>query len=106
MTEVEAQLVRSHVGAGLAHVRAQHPAKGRLQQMGRRVIALGGTPGAGVHARQHRLALGQRAPLHDHAERLVVPEPEDVLDPRPAVPALAFDRADVGDLAPAGGIEG
>src|SRR6478736_41367 len=48
----------------------------------------------------------QLAALHDDGQRLVVLEPEDVLDPRPAVPVGAFDRADVGDLTTARGVEG
>ena len=47
------------------------------------------------------------SPLLEHdAEGLVIAEAEDVLDPRAAVPLLALDRADVGDLASARGVEG
>ena len=63
-------------------------------------------PGAGVHAREHGLARVQLAALQHHAQRLVVSEPEDVLHARPAVPALAFDRPDIGDLPASGGVEG
>ena len=48
----------------------------------------------------------QRAALEHDRERLVVAEAHDVLDARAAVAVLAFDHADVGDLAAAGRVEG
>ncbi len=44
--------------------------------------------------------------LDDHRERLVVAEAEYALHARAAVAVLALDRAHVGDLTAAGGVEG
>src|SRR5439155_22491132 len=80
--------------------------QGGLQQVRGRVVALGGVPGEVIHARQHRLAGAQGALLERDNERLVLAESQDVLDARPAVAVLAFDRAAVGYLAAAAGVEG
>ena len=66
------------------------------------MVALGGVSRDVVDARHDGLAGLERALLeHDH-ERLVFAQPVYVLDARAAVAALAFDRADIGDLASPG----
>ena len=106
MAEVEAQLVGADVGAGLAHVRAEALAQRGVQQVGGGVVALGRVAGGVVDAREHGLLGVERPPLEHHRERLVVAEAEDALHARAAVAVLALDRADVGDLAAAGRVEG
>ena len=106
VAEVEAQLVGPDVGAGLAHVAAEPPAQRRVQQMRRRVVALGRVARATRSTRAYdALALVQLALLEDRVQRLVVAEPHDVGDARAAVAVGALDHADVGDLAAAGGVE-
>ncbi len=48
----------------------------------------------------------QFAVLEHGVDRLVLAEPDNLGDPRAAVAIGAFDHADVGDLAAAGGVEG
>ena len=105
MAEVEAQLVRADVGAGLAHVAAEALAQRRLQQVRGRVVALGRVASRVIDLREHGLAHAQRSLLHDDREGLVIGETEDVAHAGAAVAVLAFDRADVRDLAASGGIE-
>ena len=45
------------------------------------------------------------SPLGHEREDLVVPEPQHVVDPRPAVPGGALDVTGIGDLATTGGVE-
>ena len=106
MGEVEAQLVRSDVGARLAYVGAEALAQGRLEQVGRRVVGLGGVSETVIDLGADPLARSQRAALEAHLERLVLADADDVLDDGAAVAVLAFDHALVGDLAPTGGVEG
>ena len=103
--EVEAQLVGADVGAGLAHVRAQALAQRGVQQVRRGVVGLRRGARGAIDARDDALALVQLAALELDDERLVVADAHDVDDARRAVAALAFDRADVGDLAAAGRVE-
>ena len=103
--EVEAQLVRADVGAGLAHVGAEALAQRRVQEVRRRVVALGRAPRVAVDARVDALAVVQLALLGLEHERLVVAEPHDVDDLRAAAAVLALDHAGVVDLAAAGGVE-
>src|SRR5689334_9458043 len=58
-----------------------------------------------VDAREDRLAGVQLAALDDDLQRLVVVQPEHVLDAGAAVAVRAFDRSDVGHLAASGGVE-
>ena len=95
MGEVEAQLVRAYVGAGLAHVAADPLAQCRLQQVRGGVVALGRVPGPMIDPREHLLADVERARLDDHRWNPVLAEHQHVLDARAAVAVLAFDRADV-----------
>ena len=106
MAEVEAQLVGADVGAGLAHVLAEALAQRGVQQVGGGVVALGRVAGGVVDAGEHRLVGIGLSLLDDHRQRLVVAEAEDALHARATVAVLALDRADVGDLATAGGVEG
>ncbi len=82
MAEVEAQLVRADVGAGLAHVVAEALAQRGVQQVRRGVVALSGVARRVVDAREHGLAGVQLAPLEHDRERLVVAEAKDALDAR------------------------
>ncbi len=104
MREVEPQLVRADVRAGLAHVAAERLAQRRVQEVGGGVVALGQVA-RGVHARDHALALVQLAGQRLEHQRLVVAEPDHVDDPGAAAAVLALDHAGVGDLAAAGGVE-
>ena len=61
MGEVEAQLVRADIGAGLADVGAETLAQRGVQEMGRGVVALGRAPGRVIDAREHGL-LGRSVP--------------------------------------------
>ncbi len=106
MAEVEAQLVRADVGAGLAHVAAEALAQRRLQQVRRRVVGLRRVARAMVDRREHLLAGLELALLDHDRERLIVAQAEHLLHARAAVAVLAFDRADVGHLAAAGRVEG
>ena len=105
MAEVEAQLVRPDVGAGLAHVRAEASPQRGLQQMRGGVVCLGRVPGRVVDPREHALVRPQLAALEHDREHLVVAEPEHVLHARAAVAVRAFDRAHVRDLPAPGGVE-
>ena len=60
--EVEAQLVRPHVGARLADVRAEPLAQRRVQQMGGSVVAHGRQPRVALHGRTHRHRPGRISP--------------------------------------------
>ena len=105
MREVEAELVRTDVRAGLPDVGAEPLPQRGVQQMGRGVVALGRVPGGAVDVRVDALAHLDRAPLRDDREHLVVAEPQHVVDPGAAVAVQALDVARVGDLAAAGGVE-
>ena len=105
MGEVEAQLVRADVGARLAHVRAEALAQRGVQQVRRGVVGLGRVARRAVDARDHLLALVQRALLDLDDHRLVVARARHVDDARAAVARLAGDHAGVGDLAAALGVE-
>ena len=61
MLEVEAQAVGGDERAGLLHVRAQHLAQRRVQQVGGRVIAAGGISPFHVNVRRHQVAKGEPA---------------------------------------------
>ena len=104
--EVEAQLVRADVGAGLAHVRAEALAQRRVQQVRRRVVALGRAARVrGRRARRTRSPSCSSPARRLEHERLVVAEAHDVDDRARAVAVLALDHAGVGDLAAAGRVE-
>ena len=103
--EVEAQLVRADVGARLAHVGAEALAQRGVQQVRRRVVALGRAAGVAVDLREHPLAVVQLARERLEHERLVVAEAHDVDDLGAAAAVLALDHAGVVDLAAAGGVE-
>ena len=55
-----------------------------------------------VDAREDRLGGVELAALDHDRQCLIVAEAKDALDARAAVAVLAFDHADVGDLAAAG----
>ena len=103
--EVEAQLVRADVGAGLADVGAEALAQRGVQEVRRRVVALGRAAGVAVDLREHPLAVVQLAAQRLEHERLVVAEAHDVDDLRAAAAVLALDHARVVHLAAAGGVE-
>src|SRR5579862_8928543 len=105
VAEVKAQLVRSHVGAGLADMAAEALAQGGMQEMGGRMVALGGAPRGVVHTCEHRLVGRERALLEGDLKRLIVTEAIDVRHAPQAGSGGAFDRAGIGDLTAAGGIE-
>jgi hypothetical protein len=98
--EVEAQLVRADVRAGLAHVVAQALAQGSVQQVGGRVVALGGVADRRRDARHHPRALAQRPVLDLEDEGLVVAQAQHVGHAGAAAAVLALDHAGVGDLPP------
>ena len=104
MGEVEAQLVRPHRRARLAHVVAEALAQRRVQEVGRGVVA---------HRRVTRLVVDQgldRDPGFDltvlrlHLERLVFADAVDV--DHAGLAAVPAQHARVGDLATALGVEG
>ena len=100
VVEVEAQLVRPHVGAGLAHVIAQALAQRSVEQVGGRVVAHGGQAHVALHQRPHRLArLGLAARSVLEGQRLVAAEAVDAHHPRRA--GAGLDHAAVGHLAAA-----
>ena len=103
--EVEAQLVRADVGAGLAHVAAEARAQRRVQQVRRGVVGLRRAARGRVDRRHDALALVQLAPDGLEHERLVVAEADHVDHARRAAAVLALDLAHVGDLAAARGVE-
>ncbi len=105
MREVEAQLVRPHVGAGLADVRAEARPQGGVQQVRRRVVRRGRVARPAVHAGHDPLARLQRAGDRLDDDRLVVAQAQDVDDLRAAVAVLALDGPAVRDLAAAGRVE-
>ncbi len=105
MAEVEAQPVGGDERAGLLDVLAQHPAQGRVQQMGGRVIESRRLACSGVHDERHRVPLAQTAGGHaalmdDDAGRVL----DGGVDPHLA--PGADDAADVADLAAGLGVEG
>ena len=96
VAEVEAQLVRAHVGARLAHVAADRSRSAACS----RCVAVWLHSVAWRARRSTRastlLALVQLAPLEQHLGHAGPRRAEqDVLDARAAVAVLAFDRADV-----------
>ena len=101
--EVEAQLVRADVGAGLAHVVAELAAQRSVQQVGRGVVAHRRQPLGALDDRLGRLARPELALERLQRERLVVAEPVHVDHAR--APAGRLDQAAVGDLAAALGVE-
>ncbi len=102
MREVEAQALRAHRGAGLAHVLAEPVAQRALQQMGAGVVGHRRAPARHVDARVHGVAHAQLA-VEAHEQRLVAVEPVDRLDL--AAHGVRADLAAVGDLAAALRIE-
>ena len=104
--EVKAQLVGTDVGAGLVDVIAQASPQRGVQQVRSRVIARGRVAHGAVDVRVHALAGRERPVLRRQGDDLIVAQTHDVDDRPPAAPALALQRADVGDLAAAGGVEG
>ena len=88
--EVEAQLVRPHVGAGLAHVRAEPLAQRRVQQVGGGVVAHRGEPrvaldqarGRSRPRRSRPRAARARAPGRRRAGRRRRPAPGPTASPR------------------------
>ena len=105
--EVEAQLVRADVGAGLADVGAEALAQRGVQQVGGGVVALGRVPCRVVHAREHGLAPRASAPCSQRRPRAPGRRRAERRSRRApgSRRRCTFDRADVGDLAAAGGIE-
>ncbi len=104
MGEVEAQLVRAHVRAGLAHVRAQPLAQRGVQQVGGGVVAHRGQARLALDGGRDRLAGTELALQRLERQRLVVAQPVHVDDPR--APGQRLHHAGVGDLAAALGVEG
>ena len=107
VAEVEAQLVRADVGAGLAHVAAEALAQRRLQQVRRRVVGLGRVARAAVDrapapARPARSSPCSTRPISAWSS----PRRNTSSTRARQSPSLAFDRARVGDLAAAGRVEG
>ena len=103
MREVEAQLVRPHVGPGLAHVVAQALAQRGVEQVGGRVVAHGRQAHVALHHRPHRLARLGLARVRLEGQRLVAAKAVDAHHPRRARAGL--DHAAVGHLAAALGVE-
>ena len=103
MSEVEAQPVRRDERARLVHVLAEHLAQRRVQQMRRRVIALGvATPVASARAPCTR----PKCELARRASPIAAVPPVDlahVVDVD--APAVADDLAVIGDLAAGLGVE-
>ena len=103
MGEVEAQLVGPHGRAGLADVGAEALAERRVEEVGggvvahRRVAVEAGDLGLDAGA-------GLRAPAPRDLQRLVVADAVDVDDL--GLAAVPAQRAGVGDLAAALGVEG
>ena len=105
MREVESQLVRADVRAGLADVRPEPPAERGVQQMRGGVVALGGVTGCPVDVCADALARPQLAALGHDRDDLVVAEAHHVVDAGEAVAVGALDEAGVRDLAAAGSVE-
>ena len=102
--EVEAQLVGTHVRAGLAHVISKALAERRVQEVGGGVVAHGGEPAVALHDRVHRLSLAEFALDRLEREGLVVAHPIHVDHLRATRRRL--HQPAVGDLASALRIEG
>ena len=104
--EVEAQLVGADVGAGLADVRRRGARAAPRAAGASRCGCLRRVARRAVDARRRRARPARSSPSLglDH-ERLVVAGAHDVDDARAAVAVLALDRARVGDLAAALGVE-
>ena len=88
--EVEAQLVRAHRRAGLAHVVAEPLAQRRVQEVGGGVVAHRRVAGLAVDERLDGDAGADLTGGDRHLQRLVVADPVDVedlgLSPAPAQP--------------------
>ena len=106
MGEVEAQLVRADVRAGLAHVVAEPRAQRGVQQVRGGVVGL-----RSRGARRGRRCATTRSPacgvprVTSTTQRLVVARAHDAVDAQLAVAVLAGDDAGVADLAAALGVE-
>ena len=101
--EVEAQLVRPHRRARLAHVRPESFTEGRVQEVRRGVVAHRREARDVVHLRLDALAGTEPVARAVELHRLVLADPVDVGDlGAPAVPA---HLARVGDLASTLGVE-
>src|SRR3954451_4311616 len=103
--EVEAQLVRADVRARLVDVHAERLAQRRMQKVGGGVVARRREAGAAVDARDDPLADVQLALDRLDEHRRVVARAHHVRHLDPAVAVLALDRAGVGDLPAARGVE-
>ena len=101
--EVEAQLVRTHVGARLADVRAEALAQRGVQQVRGGVVAHRGEARAPVHHSPGALPLAHLALDGLELDGLVVPDPEDI--GHPCAARLGLDQPGVGDLAASLGVE-
>ena len=101
--EVEAQLVRPHRGAGLAHVGAEPLPESRVQEVRRGVVAHRREARDVVDLRLDALAGLEAVARAVELDRLVVADPVDVGDPGAA--AVPAHLAGVGDLAAALGVE-
>ena len=88
------------VGARLADVVAQAPAERRLEQVGRRVVALGRVAGRPVDAGDDALAGVELAGLEHGEHGLVLAQADDLGHPGAAVARGALDHPAVADLAP------
>ncbi len=103
--EVEAQLVGTHVGAGLANVIAEPRSQRRVQEVRGGVVGLRRVARDAVHSCDDALT-GLRRTAHDlHDERLVVTRAHDLADAQLAVAALAGDHARIAHLPAALGVE-
>ena len=100
MLEVEAQAVRRDERAGLLHVRAEHLAQGRMQQVGSRVVAPRGVAYVGIHLRIDDVANAQGALLDADAVCTRQPglDTDKPLDRRRRTGGLVGDPARVGHL--------
>ena len=103
--EVEPQLVRAYVGAGLVDVGAEQLPERRVQQMGGGVVALGGVAGGAVYVGVHPLARLERSALGDERHDLIIAEAQHIFDARETVAVVALHVSGVGDLSATGGVE-
>jgi len=103
--EIEAQLVRSDIGAGLPHVITKDPAQRSLQQVRRGVVGLDRVTLARVDLCDYLRALAQLAALDLDRERLIFAEPQNVNDASAETAVEAFNHPRVRNLAAAGCVE-